>query len=191
MTGIDAIIAENEAATSELLAAAHAIGEAWDTPRAAGQWTPAQVVEHVSLTLEQGAAAVSGGPSRLPTFPALLRPIARAFYYNRVLKKGVFPPTRTTSALEPAAAGATLDDACLRLRSASRLFNDACRQRAVTGSDFAHPVFGMVSIESYARFQALHTRHHRTQISAPHARQGPILAALSGSCSRPAGGGPA
>lgn len=165
MIGVDAIIAENEAATAELLAAAGAIGSAWDTPRAAGQWTPAQVVEHVSLTLEQGAAVVSRGPSKFPTFPALLRPLARVFYYNRVLRKGAFPPSRTTAALEPSGAGATLDDACLRLRNASRLFNDACRQRAVTGPDFVHPVFGTVSIESYARFQALHTRHHRTQIS--------------------------
>jgi hypothetical protein len=165
MTGIDAIIADNEAATAELLEAAGRAGSVWNAPPAPAGWSPAQVVEHVSLTLEQGAAVVSGQPSKFPSFPALLRPLARTLYYNRVLRKGAFPPSRTTAALEPSLGAATPDEGALRLKAAARLFNQACRERAARSHDIIHPVFGTVSVESYARFQVLHTRHHRAQLA--------------------------
>lgn len=166
MTGIDAIIADNDAATAELLEAAGRTGSAWTTAPAPAGWSPAQVIEHVSLTLEQGAAVVSGQPSKFPDFPALLRPLARGLYYNRVLKKGAFPPSKTTAALEPSAGAATPEEGARRLKAAARAFSQACHERAARGPDIVHPVFGTVSVESYARFQVLHTRHHRAQVSA-------------------------
>jgi len=164
MTGIDAVLEDNVAAAAEVLEAASRAGDAWNTPRTPGGWSPAQVVEHVSLTLEQGTAVVSGRQSKFPNFPALLRPLVRGLYYNRVLKQERFPRSRTTAALEPSQAGAALAEADARLQAAVRNFNQACRDRLANGRPLQHPVFGTVSVESYARFQVLHIRHHRTQL---------------------------
>jgi hypothetical protein len=164
MTGIDAILEDNVAAAAEVLEAASRARDTWNAPRTSGGWSPAQVVEHVSLTLEQGAAVVSGRQSKFPNFPAILRPLARGLYYNRVLKEGRFPRSKTTAALEPSPAGATLAEADARLQAAVRNFNQACRDRIANGRPLQHPVFGTVSVESYARFQVLHIRHHLTQL---------------------------
>lgn len=164
MTGIDVILEDNVAAAAEVLEAASRAGDTWNTPRTLGGWSPAQVVEHVSLTLEQGAAVVSGRQSKFPNFPAILRPLARGLYYNRVLKEGRFPRSKTTAALEPSPAGATPAEADTRLQVAVRNFNQACRDRIANGRPLQHPVFGSVSVESYAQFQVLHIRHHRAQL---------------------------
>ena len=150
MTAIDTILEDNVAAAAELLDAATRSGDAWTTPRTSGGWSPAQVVEHVSLTLEQGAAVVSGRPSKFPRFP--------------VLKEQRFPRSRTTTALEPSPGAATLEEADARLQAAVRNFNQACRDRLANGRPLEHPVFGTVSVESYAQFQVLHTRHHLSQL---------------------------
>ena len=164
MTGIDGILEDNVAAAAELLDAANRSGDAWNQPRAPGEWSPAQVVEHVSLTLEQGAAVVSGRQSNFPKFPAILRPLARFLYYNRVQKQQRFPRSRTTSALEPSSSTATLAEADARLQAAVRTFNQACRDRLANGRPLEHPVFGTVTVEGYAQFQVLHTRHHLAQL---------------------------
>jgi hypothetical protein len=164
MNSIDATLDDNVAAAAEFLETASRCDGVWNVPRTGGGWSPAQVTEHVSLTLEEGAAVVSGRPSKFPTFPALLRPLARIFYYNRALKNGAFPQSKTTTALEPSKAAATLAEADARLQAAVRTFNQACRDRVANGRPLEHPVFGTVSVESYARFQALHTRHHIAQL---------------------------
>jgi len=164
VTSIDVILEDNVAAAAEVLEAASRAGSTWNDPRIPGGWSPAQVVEHVSLTLEQGAAVVSGRQSKFPNFPAILRPLARGLYYNRVLKEGRFPRSKTPAALEPSPAGDTPAEADARLQAAVRNFNQACRDRIANGRPLQHPVFGTVSVESYARFQVLHIRHHRTQL---------------------------
>ena len=49
-------------------------------------------------SLEGSANMFSGGASSIPMPPAFLRPLLRLFFFNRILKKGVFPngfkPTR-------------------------------------------------------------------------------------------------
>lgn len=167
MDSIDAIFEDNMAATAEFLEAASRCEEVWNVPRAAGAWSPAQVAEHVALTLEEGAAVVSGRPSGFPRFPAILRPLARLLYYNPTLRKGAFPHSRTTTALEPAANATTLEESDARLQAAVRTFNQACRDRLANGRPLDHPVFGTITVESYAQFQALHTRHHRAQLPSP------------------------
>ena len=47
-------------------------------------------MEHVAGGLEEAANVVSGAPSIIPMPPAFLRPLLR-LYFNRILKKGVFP----------------------------------------------------------------------------------------------------
>jgi hypothetical protein len=96
MADVNDVLAANRAAFMDLLAAAERSAATWTTPRAPGKWSPSQVVEHVARGLEESVNVVSGTPS-IPMPPAFLRPLARLFF-NRILKKGVFPkglrPTR-------------------------------------------------------------------------------------------------
>ena len=164
MADAGTVLAANRAAVDDLIAAADRTGAAWTTPRAPGKWSPSQVVEHVARALEESANVVAGTPSKFPTFPTMLRPIVRGLFFNRVLRKGRFPKAKTTKALDPATGPATPAEARRRLEGALAQFDQACRTRAASGQIITSTLFGAVSVEDYAKFQELHTRHHRAQL---------------------------
>jgi len=100
--------------------------------------------------------------SRCP--PAFLRPLAR-LYFNRILKKGVFPKGwKAHKAFDPATGPATPAQARVRLEGALARFEQECRRRAASGQHLVSTGFGTVSVEDYVRFSALHTRHHCKQM---------------------------
>src|SRR5258707_10670969 len=91
MADVNVALASNRDAVLELRAAAERSAATWTTPRAPGKWSPSQVVEHVARGLEESVKFLSGAPSiPMPMLFALLRPLVR-LYFNRILKKGVFP----------------------------------------------------------------------------------------------------
>lgn len=163
MTDIAAALAGNRAAVDDLVRAAAACGDAWTTPRAPGKWSPAQVVEHVAMSLEEGADVVAGRPSKLPTVPALLRPLAKLFL-RRVISTGILPKSRTSYGMDPSSGPATPAEARPRLETALDAFAKACEARSASGRPVRSPAFGTVRVEEYARFVEAHTRHHTRQL---------------------------
>src|SRR5205823_7045620 len=107
MTEVNDVLLANRAAVNELIAAAERCGPAWAVPRAPGKWSPSQIVEHVARSLDESANVVSGAPSKFPNLPFFMRPVARGFLFNRVLRNGAFPKARTNKALNPASGAAT------------------------------------------------------------------------------------
>lgn len=163
MADVNDVLAANRAAVTELIAAAERSAAIWTTPRAPGKWSPSQVVEHIAGGLEEGANIVSGAPS-IPMPPAFLRPLARLFF-NRILKKGVFPKGfKAHKALNPTSGSATPAEARVRLEEALARFDQECRQRAASGQHLVSTGFGRVSVEDLVRFTAIHTRHHCKQM---------------------------
>ena len=169
MADLAALLAANRDAVDELVRTAE-VAEAegrWTTPRAPGKWSPQQVVEHVAILLEEGGNVIAGRPTQLPTLPAFVRPLARLMF-KRVLKTGKFAKLKTRRGLDPALAGAAgpVDAAAARARLDAALaeFEKACRARAAAGDAVPSGAFGKVSLEDYARFTELHTRHHTHQI---------------------------
>ena len=161
----DALMA-NRTAVSELIGAAERSGAAWTTPRAPGKWSPSQVVEHVARSMDESANMVSGAPAKFPNLPFFLRPVARGFLFNRVLRTNAFPKARTNKAMDPASGPATPAEARVRLEGALARFDRECRACADTGGAVASGTFGTVSVADYARFIELHTRHHCRQMPA-------------------------
>jgi len=159
MGDVNDVLAANRAAVTDLVAAAERSAATWSTPRAPGKWSPSQVVEHVTRGLEEGANVLSGTPS------ILLRPLVR-LYFNRILKKGVFPAGwKAHRALDPVSGpAATLAQARVRLEGAFARFDQECRRRAASGQRVVSTGFGTVSVEDYVRFNAMHTRHHCKQM---------------------------
>ena len=103
MADVNDVLADNRAAVLDLVAAAERSAATWTTPRAPRKWSPSQVVEHVAGGLDEAANIISGAPSiPMPMPPAFLRPLIR-LYFNRILKKGVFPKGwKAHKALDPA-----------------------------------------------------------------------------------------
>ena len=161
MADVNDALAANRAAVLDLVAAAERSAATWTTPRAPGKWSPSQVVEHVAGGLEEAANVVSGAPS-IPMPPAFLRPLAR-LYFNRILKKGVFPKAKAAKAFDPASGPPTPAEARVRLEGALARFDQECRRRVASGPNVSTG-FGMVSVEDLVRFSALHTRHHCEQM---------------------------
>jgi len=163
MAAINDVLADNRAAVLDLVAAAERSAATWTTPRAPGKWSPSQVVEHVAGGLEEAANVVSGAPS-IPMPPAFLRPLLR-LYFNRILKKGVFPKGfKANKALDPTSGPVTPAQARVWLEGALARFDHECRRRAASGQHLVSTGFSTVLIEESVRYSALHTRHHCKQL---------------------------
>jgi len=165
---IDSVLDANRAAIDELIVAAERAESNWTTPREPRKWSPSQVVEHVARTLEEGAHVVAGEPSKFPTLPSFVRPALRGLFFSRILKKRAFSKAKTMAAFNPERGPETPAAARERLLTALAAFDSQSRARVASGKDVVSGVFGHVSVEDYARFQELHTRHHCGQI--PEAR---------------------
>ena len=164
MADINDVLAANRATVIDLVAAAERSAATWTTPPATGKWSPSQVVEHVARALEEGANVVSGAPS-IPMPPAFLRPLLRLLFFNRILKKGVFPKGfKAHKALDPTSGPATPAEARVRLEGALARFDQECRRRVASGQHVVSTGFGTVSVEDFVRFNAMHTRHHCKQM---------------------------
>ncbi len=152
------------AAVGDLIAAAAKAGPAWTAPCAPGKWSPSQIVEHVALVLDEAANLASGAPSKFPKLPVLMRPLVRGLFFNRIVKKGVFPKSKAPKVFNPASGPATPATARSRLEAALGKFERACRARTEESPQVASTVFGKVSLQEYVRFQEVHTRHHLGQM---------------------------
>lgn len=164
MADVNAPLAGNRDAVSELVGAAERCGAVWAAPRAPGKWSPSQIVEHVARSLDESANVVAGNPSTFPSLPFFLRPVVRGFLFNRVLKSGTFPKAKTNKAMNPERGPATPAEGRARLEAALARFDRACRACAETGGSVTSTTFGTVTVADYARFIELHTRHHCRQM---------------------------
>jgi Protein of unknown function (DUF1569) len=167
MPNLDASLAANRSAVDDLIAVAERSAANWATPRAPGKWSPAQVTEHVARSLEEGANVVAGRPSKFPTLPSFIRPVA-GWMLRRTVRTGKFPKAKTNRAMNPERTSPTVPtnpgEARARLQSAFSSFERECRARVASGRPVESPAFGIVAVEDYARFTELHTRHHTRQI---------------------------
>jgi hypothetical protein len=166
MADLDSTLIANREAVNELAAAAERCAAVWTTPRAPGKWSPSQVVEHVARSIEESANMISGAPSKFPTLPFFLRPVARTMLFSRVLKKEGFPKARTNKAMNPERGSATPAEARRRLEEALARFDRECRACAQRDGVVSSGAFGRVPVADYAQFIAIHTRHHRQQLPA-------------------------
>jgi hypothetical protein len=163
-------IAEARREVDDMIQTADACADCWTTPRAPGKWSPSQVVEHVARSFEASARDVSGVRSGFLNLPRFVRPLARSFLFNRVLRTGKFPKARTNGAMNPDRGLETPAAAAVRLESSWNQFSSACTQAYSSRAVATCLVFGVVPLVDYVRFQALHVRHHHGQLREQRAR---------------------
>ena len=164
MGDLETVLTATRTAVDRMMAAADARVSVWTTPRATGKWSPSQLIEHVARSIEESANEVERKPTKFPHLPFFLKPVARGLLFNRVLRKGVFPKARTSSAFNPVAGPATPAEGRQRVGTALARFERACRAQAPNPVDSV--VFGRVALTDYVRFQEIHTRHHTQQLES-------------------------
>ena len=165
MTEIETAIADNRAAVEEFVAAARGIDAAtWGTPRAEGKWSPAQIAEHLAVVYEYNRKVVTGTAGK--GAPRFLQPLAKWFIVTRTLKAGTFTRKgRAPGIFHPTAAPPAATAVLTRLTNALAGFeNDIRSGHPEARHHVAHPFFGKLPTVDYLRLQAIHARHHRSQL---------------------------
>jgi hypothetical protein len=168
MTDLETALAENRGAIGEFVATARSLDAGrWNTPRAEGAWSPAQVAQHVAIVYEYSRDIVLGTPPG-GSLPRFLRPLLRRLVVDSTLKAGRFTRKgRAPAMFKPSAAAPLLPEAVARLEAAVSGFEAAIRSGHPEGRHYVtHPYFGRIPTKDYVRFQAIHTRHHRGQLTS-------------------------
>ena len=165
MSDLETQVTAARVAVDEVLEASVACAERWSVPAAPNKWSPAQVAEHVARSLEEAALDIAGQRSKMPNLPTPLRFVARKLLFERVLARGCFSRAKTNKAMDPETGPESPAAARVRLDAAWRTFAEACKTRSASGGLAASRVFGAVPLADYVRFQEIHTRHHRAQMT--------------------------
>ena len=161
------IVNHRQALADFLTAAAAVPASAWNAPRAAGKWSPAEVAEHVRLTYVSVLGDVTGGAGIRPRGSWLRRTVLRAFVMPWMLRTRRFPKG-APAVREIRPAGGPYEQAAViaGVRAAGEGFLaelarlDPKRSRGVT-----HPFFGRIEPLQGLRLITLHTEHHRAQLA--------------------------
>lgn len=166
MTELETAIADNRAAVEEFIERARRVDAAkWQTPRGEGLWSPGQVAEHLAIVYEYNRKVVTGTAGA--GAPRFLQPLARWFVVTKTLNAGRFTrkgraPKFFQPSSSPAAAAAVLE----RLSKALAGFESDIRSGHPEGRhQVRHPFFGPMPTIDFLRLQAIHSRHHRSQLT--------------------------
>ena len=165
MTELETQIADNRAAVDDFIATASRLSPAtWRAPRAEGAWSPAQIAEHLAITYEYNRKVVTGTAGK--GAPKFLQPLARWFIVTKTLKAGAFTRKgRAPKIFQPTSTPEAAPPLLIRLTNAVRGFeNDIRSGHPEARHNVAHPFFGTLPTVDYLRLQAIHTRHHRSQL---------------------------
>jgi hypothetical protein len=167
MTELETAMADNRAAVEEFVATARALdGAKWAAPRGPNQWSPAQIAEHLSLVYEYNRKVLKGEAGR--GAPRFLQPLARWFIIDRTLKAGRFTRKGKAPAIfQPVAkTPASPSELLARLTAAVSGMEADIRSGHPSGRHtVAHPFFGPLPTINWIRVQAIHARHHRSQLT--------------------------
>jgi hypothetical protein len=167
MTQLETAMADNRAAVEEFVAAARRVDAArWATPRGEHQWSPAQIAEHLAIVYEYNRKVVKGEAGR--GAPRFLQPLARWFIVDRTLKAGRFTRKgRAPAMFQPVAKTTPTPSEVLERLTAAVIGLEAdIRSGHPAGRHtIAHPFFGRLRTTDWMTLQAIHARHHRSQLT--------------------------
>jgi hypothetical protein len=165
MTELETAIADNRAAVEEFVATARAIDATkWTAPRGEGQWSPAQIAEHLAIVYEYNRKIVRGDAGK--GAPRFVRPLLRWMVVDRTLKAGRFTRKGKAPAIfRPTAAPGLSGEVLPRLTAAvSGLEGDIRSGHPAARHTVDHPFLGTLNTIDWMRLQAIHARHHRAQL---------------------------
>ena len=140
--------------------------EAWNAARPGDKWSPAQIAEHLAIIYEYNRKVLKGEAGR--GAPRFLQPLARWYIVDRTLKAGRFTRKgRAPAIFQPVAkTPAPASELLARLTAAVAGLEADIRSGHPAGRHtVAHPFFGTVNTVDWMTLQAIHARHHRSQLT--------------------------
>lgn len=166
----EAALVLHRSSIESFLSAAEAVPEAqWMRPVAAGKWSPGQITEHLSLSLEAVVREIRGESSMRYRLPWWKRLVARHRYLPGMLEKKRFPSgARAPRETRPAEATAPHGVALARLREAIAGIDRVYAENPqAAGRRLRHPYFGALRAPDFFGVISLHALHHRSQLPLP------------------------
>jgi len=164
---LETALLEHRSSIEAFLAAAEAVPEAqWARPVGPGKWSPGQISEHLSLTLEAVAREVRGGPPIPFRLAWWQRFWIKQRYLPGILERKQFPSgARAPREIRPAAVAAPRGEALARLGTANTGIARAYAENPqAAGRRLRHPYFGALTAPDFFAVNALHVLHHRSQL---------------------------
>jgi hypothetical protein len=155
-------------AAHEASAVAEAIAaERWRTPLAEGKWTPAEVVEHLTLGYDIFLKQLAGGEGMVLKTKWWMQIMLRLTMVPGILKGKGFPKgARAPREVRPATPSISKEEAIDRLRKRAKEF-DAAIVKAQAGKErlrLTHAYFGRLSLPDAVVLCARHIEHHTAQM---------------------------
>ena len=161
---LEKALAAHRAALDDFAARALRVeAAAWARPPAEGKWSPAEITEHLRLSLDAVCRELSGGPAMRPMVPAAVRTLLRWRLLPRILRNGRVPKARAPREARPAAPDLDAPRALQRLAEELARFESACRA-CDRSARISHPYFGRLTLSKANRLLAVHARHHAAQV---------------------------
>ncbi len=163
---------EHAASVAAFEAGAQAIAaEAWEVPLGPGQWTPAQVAEHLRLGYEVLARELAGGTGLRVRTSWWLRLLLRFKFLPGILDHGRIPgKAKAPSEVRPGPGPFPRQEILARLRAGATGVEESLAQAVTSGAPgLTHHVFGRLTPAEGFRFLTVHNAHHTRQIAPPAA----------------------
>ncbi|HEY3056149.1 MAG TPA: DinB family protein [Thermoanaerobaculia bacterium] len=150
-------------------AAANVRAQDWLVPRSDEKWSPAQIVEHVTLAYDVLLRELAGGAGMQVRTKLWQRMWLRMTVMRKLLRDGVFPegapaPREVRPGTPPIDQAAAIE----RFRERAARFESASEEAMSSGRRIrlTHAYFGPMAIDDVLLLCASHVRHHRKQLSA-------------------------
>jgi len=157
----------SQAAAEVVSAAGRVPVEKWLVPRAEGKWSPAEIVEHLSLAYDVIVRELAGGAGMTIRTKLWQRVMLRLTIMPKLLRGEAFPSgTRSPREIRPVTASPDQTAAITSLRDRAARFEaavaDAQRRHPRTG--LTHAYFGRSTIDNAVLLCARHVQHHHKQL---------------------------
>lgn len=137
----------------------------WERAGEGGEWSPAQVAEHLILAYEAVLREMAGAGSMQPRLRSWQQRVLRWFLLPHILFHQRIPVrSRAPREVRPSQGGVPRNEAGQRLTELARRVELDLESGLELGRHLTHPYFGPISPLQTLRFCAAHLEHHRRQI---------------------------
>ena len=148
-------------------AASRIPSDRWLAPRGEGKWSPAEIVEHVSLAYDVMLREISGGPGMAIRTRLWQRLLLRVYMVPGLLRGKPFPKgARAPKETRPTLSTTDQNAAITALRDKAARFDAAAVEAQGSGRRvrLTHAYFGAASLRNAVIPCARHVQHHRKQL---------------------------
>lgn len=168
MKWIEAQRVHSEMASLLAASAENVPPDRWLLPIGEAKWSPAEIVEHLSLGYDVLTGELEGGSGMKIKTSAWQRILLRLWLVPKLLRGGAFPKNaRSPRELRPASANPDQRAALKSFREKATRFESLAAGMQGDGSraQLTHAYFGRAGLAESVMLCARHVQHHQKQLT--------------------------